>query len=36
MAGNFDFAAWDVSPDRKRFLMMKEDPAQAQAPAKST
>jgi serine/threonine-protein kinase len=23
-AGNFDFATWDISPDGKRFLMMKE------------
>ena len=24
VGGNFDFATWDVSPDGKRFLMMKE------------
>ena len=24
MAGNPDFVTWDVSPDGKRFLMMKE------------
>jgi serine/threonine-protein kinase len=29
MAGNWDFATWDISPDGKRFLMMKEVEANA-------
>ena len=25
--GNWDFSIWDISPDDKRFLMMKETPS---------
>jgi Tol biopolymer transport system component len=33
-AGNYDFATWDVSPDGKRFLMMKEQGSSAGGPRK--
>jgi hypothetical protein len=34
VAGNFDFATWDISPDGKRFLMMKESGSSAGGPRK--
>jgi hypothetical protein len=33
--GSLDFATWDISPDGKRFLMMKETGAAASAGGRS-